>query len=226
MYILAIEQSTSISSVSVLRQGTVIGEQSWEESRSHHQQLFSELPSHLQSMGITSSDISTFAVGTGPGAFSGLRISLSTVQGLALPGNAVVRGVPSAQALAYRLAKEHQASHITIIGDARRGRLWFASFCTEVDQCALQGDIRLIGRDDLKQNLQPDTLLASPDWLRLADYLHSLQLPDIRMIEQRCTPSASAVGHLAWARRNTPVTPDELVPIYLHPPVFVEPKFA
>ena len=70
-------------------------------------------------------DIDLLGVTSGPGSFTGLRIGLSVVKGLALPRQIPCAGVSTMAALAYGLASEG-----TVIGaqDARRGQVYWGAF--------------------------------------------------------------------------------------------------
>ncbi|MFC1462656.1 tRNA (adenosine(37)-N6)-threonylcarbamoyltransferase complex dimerization subunit type 1 TsaB, partial [Verrucomicrobiota bacterium] len=109
MKLLAIEQSTSVGSIALLDDTRVLSEESWTETRGRAGNLFEMLPRILEAASRTVADIDLFAIGLGPGSFSGLRTSLSAVNHLALPGRKPVLGIPSAQALAHRLMAEESA---------------------------------------------------------------------------------------------------------------------
>ena len=65
----------------------------------------------LAESNLSLSDITSWTCGTGPGSFTALRCVAALTAGLAFPGGAVkTRGVPSALALAARLADEHPQS--------------------------------------------------------------------------------------------------------------------
>lgn len=79
----------------------------------------------LSRAGAAPSDLNEFAVGTGPGSFSGIRAALALVQGLAAPRALPVRGGLSAAAAmrAWRRANP-DAPRGRMLGDARRGHVW------------------------------------------------------------------------------------------------------
>src|SRR5262245_28964878 len=125
MKLLSLDCSTTNANVALFENDQAIASKAWFEQRARHEGLFEIVDGLIKSTGWTYSDINLFAVGRGPGAYSGLRVSLLAVQALAAPGNAPVVAVSSMDALAMNLMKTHGLQDITIIGDARRDSIWF-----------------------------------------------------------------------------------------------------
>lgn len=87
------------------------------------------LLSHLAAAGVAPTEIGRFAVGLGPGSFSGIRAAIAAFQGLALPDGKPLLGVSSAAAWARRLlSAQPPGMPIAIVGDARRDRIWCGIF--------------------------------------------------------------------------------------------------
>ena len=73
--------------------------------------------------------------------------------------------------------------------------------------------------------LPTDTLVVGPDWDQLAEILQSTLDPSIARIEESRAPTAADVARLTYDRVRKEVRSEPLVPIYLHPAVFVAPRF-
>ncbi|MBN2858338.1 MAG: tRNA (adenosine(37)-N6)-threonylcarbamoyltransferase complex dimerization subunit type 1 TsaB [Candidatus Delongbacteria bacterium] len=84
MYILAVETSTEFASVCCLKDDTVLSEMKEIGNRAHNELLFDMIENVINSAGLTLSMIDLFAVGTGPGSFTGLRVGASAVKGMAM----------------------------------------------------------------------------------------------------------------------------------------------
>lgn len=100
MNILAIETSTLTGSIALLADQEVKGEITLSVSIQHSERLMPAIDQLLKDAATDISGIDLFAVATGPGSFTGLRIGIAAAQGLALARDKPVIGVPTLQALA------------------------------------------------------------------------------------------------------------------------------
>lgn len=226
MLTLGIDQSTLHGSLALLDGPEPVATRIWQDSRFRNQHLFQVLPGFLRDASVRPADIGLFAVGLGPGSFSGLRIALAAVQGLALPDAKPVRGIASAAAVAWDVIGERDASKVTIVGDARRGRFWMATFSAGVRGPSLDKAFELVAGEEADERLAAAALLATPDWERIGTQLAARCGARARVIEQNRTPQAATVAQLAFSEHEQGQEPARpLQPIYLHPPVFVKPKF-
>ena len=136
MLILAMDQSTERGSVALLREERVLDAMGWMDSRIHSRQLFDQLSALLERNAVGLPQIDCYAVGLGPGSYTGLRIAVAAVLGFALPDNRRVYGVSSAEALAESSLADLGMSSAMIIGDARRHQLWARVFTLHAGRCA------------------------------------------------------------------------------------------
>jgi ribosomal-protein-alanine N-acetyltransferase len=126
--ILALETVTRAGSLALHANGHWVTE-AGDDSRTHG----TRLPAALEQMAARAErklrDIELFAVVTGPGSFTGLRIGLAAVQGAALSSGRLVAGVPTFDALAEAWRAEHpeESAHLTMCLDGTRGEVYFAS---------------------------------------------------------------------------------------------------
>jgi tRNA threonylcarbamoyladenosine biosynthesis protein TsaB len=224
MLILAIEQSTSVSSIALLSDDSVVTEQVWDDQTSRNQHLFTVLPDLFKNACIDPQSIDIFAIGLGPGAFSALRISLSAIRGLAMPDSKPVFGLSSAEALAWHIIQCEEKQSVTVIGDARRGSLWLAGFEASGDIVKMQIPFALTDWDKLPADVKSGVTVTS-DWQRIGERLSQSLPAPVELIKERRVPAASDVGKLALMKLRNGETSLPLKPIYLHPPVFVEPRF-
>ena len=99
MKILAFETSTSFGSLALLDENRIYGEKTFYSERTHSERLLPFVDELLGQLSFSLSDIDCFAVATGPGSFTGLRISLSTVKAFALAHKKPVIGISTLEAL-------------------------------------------------------------------------------------------------------------------------------
>jgi len=108
LFILALDTTTRGGSVAVTDDSRILALLPGDESRTHGERLPDEIARALDRAGITRERIDLLAVATGPGAFTGLRIGLAAIQGLAMTLNKPVVGVSALDALAEQ-AREREA---------------------------------------------------------------------------------------------------------------------
>lgn len=224
MKLLAVELSSNQGSVALIENGVLVREVCWGEAPRLGQHVFMVTPRLLAEQGWAMSDLSTIAVGRGPGSYTGLRMAFSYAQGLALPGHTPIYAVQSAEALAAEVAESRDEQQIVVLGDARRGILWMR--CFESSR-ALRG-IRLVQSDmapatEIAQRIPAHAVVVTPDWTRLAT-LSQTTAPSVRWIAENRYPRAAFVGRLASERIAAGLPSEPPLPIYTHPPVTAPPK--
>jgi len=209
MRVVAIEMSAQEGSVALLESGRVVASVCWVEQRENRQQLFDA----LKELGVDWGSVDTFLVGRGPGAFSGMRISFSVVNALAAPGKQRVMAHNSGASL----VRQYGVEKAVVVGDARREQLWVGAF----EGIELVREFELIGRDALGDWVDEGTVVLSPDRARLAAVLAPFGLPGTGDE----VPRAATLGEVVWERQVADLAVEPFEPLYLHPPVFVEPRF-
>ena len=100
MLVLAVETATPLGSVSLVDEGGVIAERDSGSVTTHSTWLLPAVGELLAEAGVSMRSIDGYAVSVGPGSFTGLRIGLSTVKGLALAAEKPLVGVSTLDALA------------------------------------------------------------------------------------------------------------------------------
>jgi tRNA threonylcarbamoyladenosine biosynthesis protein TsaB len=142
--ILALETVTRAGSLAVYSSDgpgpAVLG----DDARTHGVRLPGELLDFVQAAGFTLPDIDAFAVVTGPGSFTGLRIGLATIQGLALAGGRPAIGIPTLEAMAggWIDASAGEATRLGVWLDAARGDVFYAAY--DVDAGATLETARIL----------------------------------------------------------------------------------
>jgi tRNA threonylcarbamoyladenosine biosynthesis protein TsaB len=99
MVVLALDTTTRVSSCAVARDGVVLREVAGDPATPQAARLPGDLMTLLEPSGITLPQIDVFAVATGPGSFTGLRIGIATMQGLAFAQGKPLIGVSGFDAL-------------------------------------------------------------------------------------------------------------------------------
>lgn len=100
MLILSLDTTTRAGSAALVRDGEIVAELIGDASVTHGQRLPADLERVLERAGVRIDDVDLFAVAAGPGSFTGLRVGIATVQGLAMAQGRKVVPVSVLEALA------------------------------------------------------------------------------------------------------------------------------
>ena len=232
MLTLVVERSTCRPGWALFRDMACLQEAVTEAEPSRTPDWLPLLNDALAAAGVSLAEIDRFAVGLGPGSFSGIRAAVAALQGAALPGSKPLFGVSSAAALAYarliRRAELGLCTPVSVVGDARRERLWCAVYTLSERRLMVHtasgirtpshdaADFTLTTWADLPALLPPGTQLASPDRERMGARLAAC-LPPEQLEDGVCMPSAVDVGRLLLSDLDAAHL--DPLPIYLHPAV-------
>lgn len=225
MRALVIDRSSGQPGMAVFDNEELVCERAWDADPTRSPEWIAELAETLASHHLPVPSFDRFVCGLGPGSFSGIRACLSALQGLALPGARPVYGVASAAALA--LGQARGAERLTVVGDARRNRLWSVTY--QVDPAARRvrladgrapthtaDDFRLTPVEELAAAVPADTRIVTSDWARLSLVLTEC-FAEERLVDRAVFVRATDLGRLALAEPEACVF--EPVPVYLHPAV-------
>jgi len=111
VHILAVDTTTTNGSVAVARAGAVLGQRAVDSGRSYSVVLLPAVMTLLAELALEIRDFDAYAVTTGPGSFTGLRIGISTIQGLSLASGRPCLGVSALDLHASRIVGE---SHVLV----------------------------------------------------------------------------------------------------------------
>lgn len=143
MKILALDSTANTSTVAVLENDKLLSIYSANIKNTHSETLLPMVKSVLETLKLTASDIDVFAVSEGPGSFTGVRIGVATIKGLAFGRDKKCVGVSTIEALAKNL--EGFDGVVCPIMNARRGQVYTGAFLNGVrileDQCMLLCDL-------------------------------------------------------------------------------------
>ena len=125
MRILALDTSTFVGTVAVLADGALLAEWGASVRASHGETLLPRLAQALEAAQLTLAEIDLFAVGLGPGSFTGVRIGVATAKGLALAEQKPLVGVASLRVIARGMTA---GSLRAVAVDAHKGELYCALY--------------------------------------------------------------------------------------------------
>ncbi len=123
--LLAVETATAAPSVALWRGEALLAERAVDASRATAERLLPALDALLAGAGIALAAVQGFAVSIGPGSFTGLRIGVATVKGLAFGTARAAVAVPTLAAIAQHAPGP---APVAAVLDARRGEVYAAGF--------------------------------------------------------------------------------------------------
>lgn len=214
MLILAFESSAKAASTALVRDGALVSQYSQCSALTHSRTLLPMAEDMLKNAELKLSDVDLIAVAHGPGSFTGIRIGVSTVKGLAWAAEKQCVGVSTLEAMAWHgLAC---GGYICPVMDARRNQVYNAIFeIRDGKPCRLTKD-RPIALAELAEELRA---LNAPVFL-VGDGTALAK----RYFDEAGIPCEAAPETLVWqdawgvamAALDKPAgTSDTLLPVYL-----------
>jgi tRNA threonylcarbamoyladenosine biosynthesis protein TsaB len=126
MLVLALDTTTRVASCALARDGRVLREQGGEAAQAQAERLPGELIALLELERVRLEEIDVYAVSTGPGSFTGLRVGIATMQGLAFATGKPLIGISTLDAL--HDAARPFAGRVATWVDAWRGEVYAALY--------------------------------------------------------------------------------------------------
>jgi tRNA threonylcarbamoyladenosine biosynthesis protein TsaB len=217
MLVLSLDTSSAAGSAAVVRDGDVVVERAGDATRTHGERLPGELMAALDAAGCTLNDVDLFAVATGPGSFTGLRVGIATIQGIAFARQARVVPVSTFEALAGQMPGD---TPLGVWLDAHRGQV----FATLLDA---------EGRElQAPSSRPPEATLDA--WARVLPAGEPVRFAGDGAVKYRGTIAgrlgaaariadavpllAGTIGRVAAAHPERAVAPHALAPLYVRRP--------
>ena len=214
MVILALDTTTPGGSTALMRGADVVDVRASDAARPQAERLPADLMALLGRHGLELPDIDLYAVATGPGSFTGLRVGIATMQGLALAQGRPLIGISGLDALAWTARKiRTDVARIATWVDAWRGEVYAALYENGAEVMPPTVD----APGHLLRNLRGATLFVGDG---AAAYAHLITAAGGQVTDPAAPPIAAAVATLAAreaaAGRCPP--PHAIRPLYVRRP--------
>jgi tRNA threonylcarbamoyladenosine biosynthesis protein TsaB len=216
--ILAIETSAKSVSAAVVENGVPLASAYQNMGLTHSRTLMPLVDGILSAAGLRVQDMDLLAAANGPGSFTGLRIGVSALKGLAWALEKPCCGVSTLAAMARNLA--HMEGLIICAMDARRNQVYNALFLAHDGVLTRQCPDRAIGLAELAEEIKnrPEPKFVVGDGAGLCyNYLLEQDVPcrmaPPQLVMQNAVGVALAAEEMAAAGQVT--TARDLVPVYL-----------
>jgi tRNA threonylcarbamoyladenosine biosynthesis protein TsaB len=212
--LLALDTATEACSVALLHNGQVFSRYA-VIPRLHAQRILPMISEVLAEAGISKTAVTAIAFGRGPGAFTGLRIAVGVVQGLAFALQIPVLPVSNLAAIAQRACREHGAKQVAVAIDARMDEVYWGCYSLIDGEVRLQGSEAVLPpeRAELARTAQGEWFAAGTGWQA---YAERIAVP-VYASDAQLLPHAEDILTLAqgmW-QRGEAISAQEAQPIYL-----------
>ena len=213
---LSVDSSAAPASVCLSDDGKIIGEFYLNTGFTHSQTLMAMVESVLKISGKSASDIDLYAVNSGPGSFTGVRIGVSAVKGMAYASDKPCIAVSTLESMAYNLLGNHAV--VCACMDARRQQVYNAVFRVEGDKINRITEDRAISVADLLEELsgyEEEIILVGDGAALVYDSTDNEQIklaPESTRYQRAASVAAAA---LEAYNRGEAISPAALMPSYL-----------
>ena len=221
MKILAVDTSATAASVAVAEENKLIGEFSINTALTHSQTLMPMVDELLNNTGLSVNDIDAVAVNACPGSFTGVRIGVAAVKGIAFPKNLPCVSVSTLESMAYNMLGNDCI--VCSVMDARCSQVYNALFRVKGCTVTRMTDDRALSLTDLKnelRNINEKVVLVGDGAVLCSKFLGE-ELENIMLAPfNNRIQTASSVAYAAFEKINNgeTVKADELMPVYLRLP--------
>ena len=222
-FILSIETSTSVCSVAVHREGSIVALSQYFVEKSHSSILTPLIEETLQHSGIKIEDLSAVAISEGPGSYTGLRIGTSTAKGICFALDIPLIAVNTLLSMAHEvnLFNQNKALLCPML-DARRMEVY--SLVTDADLNIIQETLPIIiDEESFKATLAGNEVLFFGNG---SEKCSSVIRSGNAVFLKEIHPSAKNIGALAWKafEQKSFVDLAYFEPFYLKPFLAGKPK--
>ncbi len=216
MKLLAIETSTMLGGVAILDNEKLIAESRINVKTTHSERLMSEIDRLLVCSSLKIDDIDVFGISIGPGSFTGLRVGLSAIKGLAYGTSKKIVSVPTLEAFAWNVSfSKYQVCPML---DARKKEVFAAIFKWHKDRFVRVMDERAIKIEELCRLIYEPTIFLGEGAILYKDTIEAW-LKDLAILgnPQIMVPLPSNTAYLCMlkAKNGEFDDPITLTPFYL-----------
>ena len=217
MRTLAVETATLAGSAALLEGGQVIGQSLLDIALTHSERLMAMVDRLLQDCGWDIADVDALAVSIGPGSFTGLRVGIATVKGLAMAHGLPVAPVPTLDALACNLP--FADAPVCPLLDARKGEVYLSLYRWNEDRMERQWEYLALSPRAAAERLEPPLIVVGDGVAACLPFLSHLGAGLRVAPASHAAPSAAVVGQLGRGvlASGHAVAAESLEPLYLRP---------
>jgi tRNA threonylcarbamoyladenosine biosynthesis protein TsaB len=220
MRLVAIDTSTALCSIALLENGAIVSEVNERASNAHGESLLPLIDAIFKRVGWRPSDVNRWAIGIGPGSFTGVRIGVATVKGIAIATGAEVVGVTSLDAMEDGIAESSDDVVVPML-EAMRGEV-FVQASRNGTRIMPAAHVKIEDAAGWIRSLGSDRVVLVGNGAR-ADLAEIACVKRIASEPPNDVPQASKIARIALLRTK-PDDVDTIEPFYVRAPDITIPK--
>ena len=218
LYILALDTTSRVGSLAVARDDAILTLSVGDPARTHGERLPADIQRALARAGVPVEGLDRLAVAAGPGSFTGLRVGIAAIQGIAVARGLDVVPVPTLEVMARAVPSDPRQPLVAVWMDGQRGEVFGALYQeqrrreiqpplagkpdTVLDAWALPGDSPL--------------LFVGDGAVRYRAIIEARLGSGATIVE--APPLAPTIARIALEEPDRAVPPHEIVPVYVRRP--------
>lgn len=217
LIVLSLDTTTRAGSAALVDDGRVRAELIGDATLTHGQRLPADLMRVLEEAAVSLDDLDLLAVAAGPGSFTGLRVGIAAMQGLAFAANLQIVPVSALDALARAGADGKRA--VAAWMDAQRGQVYAALYSPRggiVIEASSLGPEETLNRWS-RQGLPDVVHFVGDGAIRYGEVIQQ-HLGRNASVASAVPPLAGIIGQIAQENPDRGVAPHAVVPIYVRRP--------
>ncbi len=218
MKILAVDSSAKSASIAVCENGRLISECFVNNALTHSRTLMPMVDNALTQADMKLGDIDAFCVNVGPGSFTGIRIGVAAVKGLAMCEDKPCAGVSTLESIAYNFTDDECIVCASM--DARCNQVYTAIFRCDGEKTERLCEDKAISIDDLCGELSRynDKIYLAGDGAEICFKAFKDKIPNVLLSGENRRYQRAFGAALAAEKNNEFISSASLAPVYLRLP--------
>lgn len=209
MLLLSVDSSAVTASAALTDGDKIIKSEFINKGLTHSETLLPLIKSVME--GYDYKELNAIAVTAGPGSFTGIRIGVATVKGLAFVNNTPCISVSTLEAIAYNFTDENCI--VCAVMDARRMQFYNAVFKVENGTVTRFCEDRAISIEDLKADIEKyENVVIAGDGAELC--YNNIGIQNITLADEN-KRFQNGIGVARAAQNKETITASALMPVYL-----------
>jgi tRNA threonylcarbamoyladenosine biosynthesis protein TsaB len=220
MRVVALDTTARAGSLALAIDGVIVEDMRGDASRTHGERLPQDILDLLARHRLRIADVDVYGLVTGPGSFTGLRVGIATVQGLASTTGRRVVAMSTFDVLA-QIARADAAAHelIATVVDAQRGEVFAALYRpTELAEAVGEPTVAPPGATAAAWPAERDIFAIGDGAARYADLLRAAPGRCVRLADPPAPSLARTLAAMVPDRAAQAIGPHAIVPVYVRRP--------